>query len=118
MRISSATLVLLLAACSPQATATADEDNRVDCALAGAATFARVCVAEWGPRWNGGSNEVVVRHPDGSFRRLIAYDDGRGFVAADGADKAEVSTQDQATVVAIDNDRYRFPARLVPDAGE
>ena len=56
---------------------------------------------------------LTIRHPDGAFRRLAVATDGRGVVAADGAEPARVTVFDPATIeVAIGGDRYRLPATV------
>ena len=56
---------------------------------------------------------VTIRHPDGHFRRLRVTDDGRGVVAADGAQPATVTPAGPDAIdVAIAGDRYRLPATV------
>lgn len=44
-------------------------------------------------------------------------DDGRGVIAADGADTAVANWSSQGVLeVSVGKDRYRFPARLKADA--
>ncbi len=117
MRISSAGAVLLLAACSQgdaEATVAGDADGLIECALAGAADFARVCSVERTAQ--AGGVIVTVRHPDGGFRRFLAsYDDIDGpggpvdkFDTFDGAQRAVVTTTQAHTDVSVGDDRYRF----------
>src|SRR6478735_10915580 len=106
-------LPMLLAACTPAAQAP-DPDSLIECALAGAATFARDCAVE--QVREGGSLVLVVRHPDGGFRRFDVLTDGHGLAAADGALAAQVSMRDGGIEVAVGGDRYRFPAKLAGDA--
>jgi len=119
MRISSTALVALLAACSQAATedsvAAADADNRIECAVEGAAAFVRACQVE--RREVDGMPVIVVRHPDGGFRRFEVMRDGTGLTAADGAERAVVSLREQGIEVAVGADRYRFPARIMDDGG-
>jgi hypothetical protein len=125
MRISSAVLPLvLLAACGQQpadpaalsnaidnAQANAGGGERVECAAAGATTFARNCTVE-----RTGSAEgliLTVRRPDNGFRRLLVVNDGRGVIAADGAEAAKVTVIGDGRIeVAIGGDRYRLPATV------
>ena len=58
---------------------------------------------------------LVVRHPDGGFRRFEVMRDGTGLAAADGAERAVVSLHEQGIEVAVGTDRYRFPARIMDD---
>jgi len=58
---------------------------------------------------------LTIRHPDGSFRRLLQVKDGRGVIAADGAEQAVVkAANDKAIQVAIDGGLYQLPARIKP----
>ena len=88
-----------------------DRDRRVECALDGAPAFERICLLE---RTQGEEGlTLTIRSPDGSFRRLLVTNDGRGVVAADGAAPAIVSVvSDSRIEVAIAEDRYRLPATV------
>ncbi|HEX8061944.1 MAG TPA: hypothetical protein VF535_01885 [Allosphingosinicella sp.] len=98
----------LLAACGGPAAPKAEE--RVECAVAGAAAFERVCTVE---RTAGPDVLLILRSPSGSFRRLVATRDGRGVAAADGAEPATVTIVGQGLIeVAIGSDRYRLPAQI------
>jgi len=110
--------LLLVPACSDpdaarrDAIAAADADaGRIECAIEGAARFERVCTVE---RLAGGDRLILmVRAPNGSFRRLEVTGDGRGVAAADGAEPARVTLLDGSRIeVAIAGDRYRLPATL------
>lgn len=126
MRISSATLLLLVAGCSGRADQTADtdvlakaeadqsdaaaEDGRILCAH-GTAPMTRSCTVE---RTQGeGGLVLTVRHADGGFRRLLVTTDGRGVIAADGAAKAKVAIVGASDIeVTLGGDRYRLPATV------
>jgi hypothetical protein len=114
-RILPLSLLALLAACSdPQADrerAAADAADKVECALAGATAFERVCSVE---RMSGPEGLVLtIRAPSGSFRRFLVTKDGRGVVAADGAEAARVTVLDPGRIeVALGGDRYRLPATV------
>jgi hypothetical protein len=116
MRSAGAALMLLLAACSPEASEAPppDDDSRIACALAAAGAFARDCWVEQHHR--GAGLQLVVRHPDGAFRVFDVLTDGHGLATADGADAAQVSLADGGIEVAVDGDRYRFPATIAGDA--
>jgi hypothetical protein len=88
----------------------------IECALAGATAFARDCAVEQ-VRAAGGLT-LVVRHPDGGFRRFEVLNDGRGLASADGADLAKIALREGGIEVAVAGDRYRFPATIAGDAGE
>jgi hypothetical protein len=103
-----AALLLLLAGCGGPPAAKAED--RVECALDGAAAFERVCTVE---RTAGREMFLTLRGPSGSFRRLAVTRDGRGVAAADGAEPATVTIVDKNLIeVSIGPDRYRLPARV------
>jgi hypothetical protein len=103
-----AALLLFLAACGGPAAVKAEE--RIECALDGAFAFERVCTVE---RTAGRDVLLTLRGPSGSFRRLVATEDGRGVMAADGAEPATVTIVGKGLIeVAIGPDRYRLPARV------
>ena len=116
-----AVLALTLSACHRQssdtiAAAEANDPNRIECAPAGATSFDRVCHVdrEESPR---GLVLSIVK-PDGGFRRLLVLKDGRGLIAADGAQPASITIIGPASIeVAIGGDRFRLPAKLKPHAG-
>jgi hypothetical protein len=122
MRISSAVLGgLALTACNQQAPddgAQIDNaqtqvasDERIECAAAGAAAFARDCTVERAKSAEG--LILTVRRPDNGFRRLLVVNDGRGVIAADGAEAAKVTLIGDGRIeVAIGGDRYRLPATV------
>ncbi|MEH3048433.1 hypothetical protein [Sphingomonas adhaesiva] len=89
----------------------AAEDGRIKCALAGSDAFQRVCTID---RETGDRGLILtVHHPDGGFRRLLVTKDGRGVVAADGAEPARVAIVDVNEIeVALGNDTYRLPAMV------
>lgn len=110
-RISSLLLATLAAGCGDRqpgnGASPGDATLRIDCAIGGAAAFARDCIAE------RAGNALIVHHPDGGFRRLLITADGRGVAAADGAQPARVTIVDGETIdVAIAGDRYRLPATV------
>lgn len=104
-----AALLCLTAACEgPPAAPGAEE--RIECAVDGAAAFERICSVE---RTAGPDLLLTLRSPSGSFRRLAVTRDGRGVTAADGAEPATVTVVGQALIeVSIGSDRYRLPARV------
>ncbi|MGN6278223.1 MAG: hypothetical protein ACTHM8_05825 [Sphingomonas sp.] len=112
-RISSAlVLTLLFAACgSPHKSAEAGSNGEIDCAPNGASDFKRACTLD---RISGDDGlALVVHNPDGGFHRLLVTKDGRGVIAADGAETATVTiTGPGAIEVAIGGDRYRLPATI------
>jgi hypothetical protein len=120
-------LILLLAACGNPGDATdaaldaaderAAESGRIECAVEGDASFDRECTVERSTSEEGPI--LTLRHPSGGFRRLLVTNDGRGVVAADGADAAVVTIlTDDRIEVAIAEDRYRLPATVKGAAQE
>jgi len=56
---------------------------------------------------------MIVRHPDGGFRRFRVLTDGRGLEAADGAEKAKISiVENDKILVSVGPDKYIMPARM------
>lgn len=122
MRYAAAFALVLLAACGSGAPPAQDSngaaapppgepDNRIDCQVAGAAGFERACTVESADSPNG--RVLTIRKADGGFRRLLVTSDGRGVVAADGAERAQVSLlPDHRIEVAIGGDRFRLPAMV------
>lgn len=121
MRPITLLAVLLLAGCertqpAPQpparpVTSAAEEDYRIDCRIGSATQFERFCSYERSDSAEG--PVLTVRKPDGGFRRFLVASDGRGLVAADGAEPARVSIiADNRIEVSIGGDSFRFPARV------
>ena len=120
--------VLLLTACNSnsdealekaekQAAQQAEENGKIECALAGSTTFNRACETE---RIAGPDGQIlVIRHPDGGFRRFNILTDGRGLSPAQGADptKIEILTDGKIQLVSGD-DMYRLPAKVEASAAE
>lgn len=116
MRRAALAPLLLIAACGHQpdvisngaaGPALGEADNRIDCAPAGAAAFARACSveAEAAP----GGRILTLRKADGGFRRLRVT--AEGIAAADGAELARVTRlADRRIEVEIGGDRFRLPA--------
>ncbi len=125
MRTSDALVLLLLsgaaAACSGETAADAElpsggDDSRIACALGNETEFTEQCDAE--RVQNGERRELVMRHPDGGFRRFEIVSDGRGLIAADGAEEAVVMPlADGRIQLTVGEDRYRIPATIKPGAG-
>jgi hypothetical protein len=122
-----ASLSLALSACGsdPEADLLAAEgetaqeaalQGKVECALAGSADFNRNCTTE---RVSGAEGQMlVVRHPDGGFRRFKILTDGRGLLPADGIDpdfKIKVLPNGMIEVKSMD-DTYRLPAAIKGEA--
>lgn len=126
MRISSAVLMTLaLAACGRQAAPVETVENsvvqptaddRIECANADSA-FTRDCTVERTETAEG--LILTVRRPDNGFHRLLVVKDGRGVIAADGAEAAKVMLLDDGRIeVAIGGNRYRLPATIEAKAAK
>ena len=120
-----ALLLLPLAACGrappadakveAQQRAAAADETRIPCAR-GEAAFSAACTVEQAQGPDG--LILTIRHPDGAFRRLLVTRDGRGVIAADGAEVAKVTVTDADGIeVALGGDRYRLPAKVKGGAG-
>lgn len=85
----------------------AQDDGHVDCAIGTGATWTRDC-------WIEQAGEMLtIRHADGGFRRFRIVTDGRGVVAADGAEGAVVTIDgDRRIAVRAGQDQYRLPATV------
>lgn len=116
-------LLLPLAACdrpadkpaearaSAERAALDNAEGRIVCAPPGAHDFAPVCGIDRTATQDG--LFLTVRHPDGGFRRLLVTKDGRGVVAADGAEPALVVPIGPNEIeVAVGGARYRLPATV------
>ncbi len=85
-------------------------DTRIACAQ-GDAAFGSTCTIEQAQGKEG--LILTIRHPDGAFRRLLVTQDGRGVIAADGAEVAKVTiTGTNGIEVALGGNRYRLPATV------
>ena len=104
-----------LAQAEAQQRASADDNGRIVCARGGSSDFARACTLD---RVAGPQGLVLtLTHPDGGFHRLLVTKDGRGVVAADGAERAEVKVVGPGEIeVRLGGDRYRLPATVKPGA--
>ena len=86
-------------------------DDRIDCQIEGSLSFEHNCIVETSEGADGPL--LTIRKPDGGFRRLQVTSDGRGVIAADGAEMAVVTMlRDDRIEVAIGADRFRLPARI------
>jgi hypothetical protein len=101
MRILAALVgVLALTACTKVQPQAEEGAVAIECALGPGSEFLEACEVER-------SGEVlVIRNPDGSFRRF----DASSFGALDGADMAQVDASEGLIEVTVAQDRYRWPA--------
>lgn len=72
----------------------------MDCAIGPGSELSADCFVEIA------GDTLVVRHPDGSFRRLLRTDGG--LSAADGAGELVVERSDGMVDLTIEGDRYRW----------
>lgn len=87
------------------------EAERIECALAGSTKFEQVCATETMPGEKG--KMLVVRHPDGGFRRFNILTDGRGLAPADGFDETGIKVLGGGMIeVSSGDDIYRLPADI------
>lgn len=82
-----------------------------DCAIGSGAGWRRDCSV-------GQQGDILTfRHADGGFRRFHMLRDGRGLMAADGAEPAAVSIIGKGLVeISVGDDRYRIPATIATAA--
>ena len=109
-RISFAPALLLLAlgACDAAPDAKRESSEPVACALQGAGEFSGRCrLVRTG---KGEDRVIVMRHPDGGFRKLAPADTPAGLVELDGAQQARSWREGDAIVLQIGDDRYRWEA--------
>lgn len=94
-----------------QADQDAAEGGKIECALSGSASFERKCTTD---RISSASGQIlIVRHPDGGFRRFKVLTDGRGLAPADGFDETHIKVLDNGTIeLSSGDDKYRLPARI------
>lgn len=86
-------------------------DGKVECALAGSQAFQRNCTTEQIAGSNG--KILIIRHPDGGFRRFNILTDGRGLAPADGFDETKISLLSDGMIeVSSGDDKYRLPAQI------
>ncbi len=86
-------------------------EGRIECAVPGAESFSYACTIDRTQSQDG--LFLTLRHPDGGFRRLLVTTDGRGVIAADGAEKAVVTILAPDLIeVAVGGARYRLPATV------
>lgn len=86
-------------------------DGKIECALAGSAAFERTCTTE---QIAGSEGKIlVIRHPDGGFRRFDILTDGRGLAPADGFDETKINLLNDGMIeVSSGDDKYRLPAQI------
>ena len=110
MRIFSLASLLLLASCGQSGEGVPDEaQERIACALEGSQQFTENCGLE--RAMVEGTQVLVVRHPNGGFRRLEVSKDGQTLSAADGAEVAQSARKDDRWEVILGEHRYVIPVK-------
>ena len=117
-----AAMVLGIAACGKNDKAAFDQaeksaskeaalDGKIECALAGSTTFDRVCTTD---KISGPEGQIlVIRHPDGGFRRFNILTDGRGLSPAEGFDETKITILSSGLIeLKSGDDLYHLPAQI------
>lgn len=105
----------VLAEAEERAAAQAPDDGKIECAINGDPNFTRGCETERLSDEDG--TTLIIRHPDGGFRRLNVLTDGRGLEAADGAEKAKIEIVEAGKIrVSVGSDIYVIPAKVKSDS--
>ena len=117
-RASFVALALALGACSKGSSETAGPEvaeggEHIECALGPGMDFVRDCAIERSRE--GGVYKMIVRHPDGGFRRFEVGADN-AIAASDGADAVQVALKGAVAEVTVGEDRYRIPLERAPAA--
>ncbi len=87
------------------------ETPKIHCAAPGSSDFAAACTIDRTATPTGVI--LTLRHPDGAFHRLQITRDGRGVIAADGAEPAKVTPLGPDRIeVELGGSRYRLPATV------
>ncbi len=101
----------VLAEAEESAASQAADDGRIECAINGDSNFSNGCRSERLSGENGVT--LIVRHPDGGFRRFNVLTDGRGLEAADGSEQAKIEiVEDDKILVSVGSDKYLMSARM------
>lgn len=111
-------MVAGLAGCSsgPDTAQVAQGSEQISCALDGATESSASCAVDRSD--DEGKLTLIVRHPDGAFRRFAVVTDGRGLVVTDGAEQAVTAMAGDKLSVTVANDRYLFPAKVKTAVGD
>lgn len=91
--------------------------GKVECALAGSDRFSRTCSNEQISA--NGVIMLVIRHPDGGFRRFDVLTDGRGLSPADGFDETHIRLLEGSMIeLTSGDDKYHLPAQIKTSAND
>ena len=102
-------LLLTLAGCT-ESGSDEPKGEAIACALDGATDFAPKCRVE--RQIVPGGTILVIRHPDGGFRRFEI--EGDWVRTADGLDASAVVVRPDGTEVTVGTDRYLLPPPAAP----
>lgn len=109
LRISSAALALMLiAGCGAESPP--PQGETIACAIGEGADFTEVCTLER----VAGSQQVIIHHPDGGFRRLMIDPANGALAPLDGSDPLVLEQGEGVSQFAIGTDRYRLPREPGP----
>jgi hypothetical protein len=87
-----------------------EDEGAIDCRVRGDDSFERSCTLEAHESEVG--RTLVLRYPDGGFRRLLVADDG-AIVAADGAERALTTEREDGRIqVSLGGDDFLLPASV------
>jgi len=116
-RAAALVLPLLAVSCSPAGQEAQQDatENQIACALGSGASWHEDCLLERATE--GGISLLVVRHPDGGFRRFRLVGDGPALVEADGAEVLRTRQDGPLVEVTVGSDAYRVPLALLQTRG-
>lgn len=107
----------VLAEAEQRASDQAADNGRIECAINGATEFSRDCETERLAGEDGVT--LIIRHPDGGFRRFNVVTDGRGLEAADGSEPAKIEiVHDDKIKITVGSDKYIMPAKMKASPAE
>lgn len=107
MRIFSAlSIAALLAGCSGEVSPV-PEGQAIECAIGAGAEMGPNCIGE--RLSNGDSEQFIIHHPDGSFRRFEFLPDDAGIGVADGAGELLQERDGNSVLLTIEDAQYRLP---------
>lgn len=111
LRISSGALLLALAACGAQSPPS--PGDAIECAIGAGAALSPVCTLEQ----VAGTQDIVIHHPDGGFRRLTRDAATGALAPLDGAEPLVPQSGDDGSLqFAIGADRYSISPDLFTTA--
>lgn len=110
LRTSSALAAFVLVAACSGAESPPPPGDAVDCAIGAGAEFSSVCTLER----VAGTQQIVLHHPDGGFRRLTRDPATGALAPLDGAEPLmSAADAPESLQFAIGQDRYRIARTLL-----